>query len=198
MKTKVLHMKKMAQALALTGMVTIAAPVMAASYNLRAEAVPLTMPDGVVVQMWGYALDGASCAAPPCAATIPGPALSVPPGDTSLTVNLTNNLPAPTSIVIPGQMAAMTPVYITNTSGKQVVQSFTHEAAASGGSATYTWSSLKPGTYLYQSGTHPQVQVQMGLYGGLTQDAAAGQAYAGVPYDNQMLLLFSEIDPLAA
>ena len=35
----------------------------------------------------------------------------------------------------------------------------------------------------------------MGLYGGLTQDAAAGQAYAGVPYDNQMLLLFSEIDP---
>ena len=196
MKIKVLHMKKIAQALALTGMVTIATPIMAASYNLRAEAFPLTMPDGVVVQMWGYALDGASCAAPPCAATIPGPALSVPPGDTTLTINLTNNLPEATSIVIPGQVTSMNPVYATNTSGKQVVKSFTHEAAASGGSATYTWSSLKPGTYLYQSGTHPQVQVQMGLYGGLTHDAAAGQAYAGVAYDSQILLLFSEIDPL--
>ena len=37
-----------------------------------------------------------------------------------------------------------------------------------------------PGTYLYQSGSHPAVQVQMGLYGGVTSDAAAGEVYSGV------------------
>lgn len=195
MKTTKLHTKRLVQALALTGMVTLTAPAFAASYNLRAEAVPLTMPDGAIIQMWGYALDGASCAAPPCVTKAPGPVLTVPPGDSTLTINLKNNLLAPTSIVIPGQVAAMTPVYTTNSGGKRVVQSFTHEAAANGGTATYTWSNLKPGTYLYESGTHPQVQVQMGLYGGMTHDAAAGEAYPGVTYDNQLLLLFSEIDP---
>ena len=35
------------------------------------------------------------------------------------------------------------------------------------GTGVYTWTSLKAGTYLYQSGTHPGVQVQMGLYGPL-------------------------------
>ncbi|MFA7316466.1 MAG: Ig-like domain-containing protein [Sulfuricella sp.] len=195
MKTNLPQLKKIAQALALAGMVTLAAPALAATYNLRAEAVSLTMPDGAVIPMWGYALDGASCAAPPCAATVPGPALSAPPGDTTLTINLTNNLPQATSIVIPGQLAAMAPVYTTNSGGKTVVQSFTHEAAAGGGTASYAWNSLRPGTYLYQSGTHPQVQVQMGLYGSLSSDAASGLAYPGIAYDNQLLLLFSEIDP---
>ena len=133
MKTNLPQLKQIAQALVLAGMVTLAAPALAATYNLRAEAVSLTMPDGAVIPMWGYALDGASCAAPPCAATVPGPSLSVPPGDTTLTINLTNNLPQATSIVIPGQLAAMAPVYTTNSGGKTVVQSFTHEAAAGGG-----------------------------------------------------------------
>lgn len=195
MKTNVLPMKKIAQALVLSGVATLTVPAFAATFNLRAEAFPLTMPDGAVVQMWGYALDGASCALPPCVATVPGPALTVPPGDTTLVINLTNNLPEPTSIVIPGQVATMTPVYTTNSGGKQVVQSFTHEAAATNGTATYTWNNLKPGTYLYESGTHPQVQVQMGLYGGLTHDDSTGQAYTGMNYDNQLMLLFSEIDP---
>jgi len=35
----------------------------------------------------------------------------------------------------------------------------------------------------------------MGLYGAVTHDAAAGEAYAGVPYDNEVTLLYSEIDP---
>ncbi len=195
MKTTMPHTKRLVQALALAGLVTLAAPAFSATYNLRAEAFPLTMPDGAIIQMWGYALDGASCAAPPCAATVPGPALTVPPGDTSLTINLKNNLTEATSIVIPGQMATMTPVYTTNSGGKQVVQSFTHETTANGGTNIYTWNNLKTGTYLYQSGTHPQVQVQMGLYGGMMHDAAAGQAYAGLSYDNQHLLVFSEIDP---
>jgi FtsP/CotA-like multicopper oxidase with cupredoxin domain len=35
----------------------------------------------------------------------------------------------------------------------------------------------------------------MGLYGAVTKDAAAGQVYSGISYDNEVLLFFSEIDP---
>ncbi len=61
----------------------------------------------------------------------------------------------------------------------------------------YTWPSVKAGTYLYQSGTHPAVQVQMGLYGPLKVDFATNQAYsdASTAYDTDVVLLFSEIDP---
>ena len=76
------------------------------------------------------------------------------------------------------------------------MRSFVHEVAA-GATADYVWPSLRPGTHLYQSGSHPAVQVQMGLYGALEIDAAAGNAY-GVPasaYDQDLLLVYSEIDP---
>jgi FtsP/CotA-like multicopper oxidase with cupredoxin domain len=44
------------------------------------------------------------------------------------------------------------------------------------------------------------VQVQMGLYGGVKKDAAAGVAYAGNPlidasFENEAILFYSEIDP---
>jgi FtsP/CotA-like multicopper oxidase with cupredoxin domain len=81
---------------------------------------------------------------------------------------------------------------------------------------TYTWAgaNVKEGTYLYQSGTHPSVQVQMGLYGSLIVYPNAGQvfgapgtAYAALAtpggngarpathYDTEAVILFSEIDP---
>ncbi len=66
--------------------------------------------------------------------------------------------------------------------------------AAPGQTRIYTFPGLKPGTFLYQSGSHPAVQVQMGLYGAVTHDAAAGAAYTDVPYLNEVLLLYSEID----
>ena len=72
-------------------------------YNLRADTTTLTMPDtGEVVTMWGFA-SGSD------AVSIPGPTLSVPPGESTLTINLTNNLSVPVSIVIPGLITAMTP-----------------------------------------------------------------------------------------
>ena len=43
----------------------------------------------------------------------------------------------------------------------------------------YTWPSLKPGTYLILSGTHPSLQVQMGIYGVLIVNAAGGGPYRG-------------------
>jgi FtsP/CotA-like multicopper oxidase with cupredoxin domain len=188
----------MAQALALVGLISLSPAASAAEYWLRAEPLTVPMPGGVNVAMWGYALDGASCTAvlpATCQASVPGPALTVPVGDPLLTIHLKNDLPANTSIVIPGQAANMVPVKFTDSSGRQRVNSFTHETLAGGGTADYSWTSMKPGTYLYHSGTHPQVQVQMGLYGGVKKDFAAGEIYPGVTYSNEVTLVYSEIDP---
>ena len=153
--------------------------------------------------MWGFACDSAvlrrsarTRAWSPCRDR----RCSVPPGDTTLTINLTNNLPVPVSIVIPGldggDDAGLDGRHLGPEGHPgQRVRSFTHEAA-SGGTSQYVWNGVGPGTYLYQSGTQPQVQVQMGLYGALsTKPAAAGLAYDGVAYDLEHVLLFSEIDP---
>jgi FtsP/CotA-like multicopper oxidase with cupredoxin domain len=166
---------------------------MAANYELCAGVTTKTMPDSSVVTMWGYALaTNGICDTP----TVPGPTLTVPPGDSTLEIILHNNLPTlngeqvPVSIVIPGQVAAMTPQF--NADGR--VRSFTHETF-SGTPGTYTWTNIQPGSYAYHSGTHPAVQVQMGLYGAVVKDAAAGEAYPGVSYDNEVFLYYSEIDP---
>lgn len=185
-----------------------------AEYWLCAKAGGVTMPDGVSVTIWGYVQDApgfaGGCAGAP---TLPGPALTVPSSDPTLTIHLRNLLPEPSSIVIPGQTTAMTPVWSdgavattgARTSPTQRVRSFTHEAAPNGGQATYSWSDVRPGTFLYHSGTHPQVQVQMGLYGSAIRKRVELQsaitrrvsrsAYDGVPYDDELVVLFSEIDP---
>jgi len=170
-----------------------AMPATAVIYDLTAKAGVLTVGTGastVDVPIWGFALNGEP-------ATVPGPVLSVPPGDTELTINLTNELPADVSIVIPGQQSSLSPV--RNADGR--VTSFVESTPGlvAGGSPSmnvYTWTNIKPGTYLYQSGTHPAVQVQMGLYGALKAVAVAGEAYPGHSYDNEAILLFSEIDPV--
>jgi len=85
------------------------------------------------------------------------------------------------------------------------VQSFGTEVAA-GATTALTWSSLTPGTYLIESGTHPSIQGPMGLYGILVVTAAptstaAGTAYgtagsaSAVSYNAEVPLEFSEIDP---
>lgn len=168
----------------------------AAEFYLRADIRDLTMPDNTVVTIWGFALDtDNNFATVDGAVTSPGAMLTVPPADTSLTIHLKNNLPEPVSLVIPGQIAAMAPVFFTDDQGRRRAQSFTAEAAANGGEATYTWANFRPGTYLYHSGSHAAVQVQMGLFGAVKKEAVAGEAYAGIPYDQEAILLLSEIDP---
>jgi FtsP/CotA-like multicopper oxidase with cupredoxin domain len=186
-----------------------ARPLIAADY-------PADYPTALAaVPKWGYASCDSSWT---CGlASIPGPQLVVPAGDTSLTIHLRNSLPITalngttplsvpnmTSIVIPGlREDAMTPAMFpaeTNPHGtgqpdRLRMRSFTHETNQ-GSIGDYIWSNLKPGTYLYHSGTHAQVQVQMGLYGSVKADAAVGQAYLGQAYSSEATLLFSEIDPL--
>jgi hypothetical protein len=101
-------------------------------------------------------------------------------------------------------------------------RSFAAEAAAAttsgttttAGTVSYTWTNLRPGTYLIESGTYPSIQGPMGLYGVLVVSSAptttaAGTAYpspctaatagcvtTGVQYDRDAVLLLSEIDPV--
>jgi FtsP/CotA-like multicopper oxidase with cupredoxin domain len=178
-------------------LITTTGTASAAEFYLRAGTRQLTMPDNVVVTMWGFALDQDNdFTTVDGDVTSPGPMLTVPPRDSMLTIHVKNDLPEPVSLIIPGQITEMSPVFFTDAQGRQRVQSFTHEAAANGGEATYVWNNFKPGTYLYKSGTHPAVQVQMGLYGGIKKDHAAGQAYPGVSYDREGILMLSEIDPV--
>lgn len=214
------HFTRGAAALTLTALALAGNQALAAEYWLRAAATTVGMPGPTSVPMWGYALCTPTFADCTAAPTVPGPALTVPPGDATLTVHLRNDLPnvgalpTPTSLVINGLVKAMAPVWTDGSTGargadlSKRVRSFDAEAAPAGGVQTYAWGptlanptapGVKPGTYLYQSGTQPQVQVQMGLYGALTKDFAAGvaggEAYPGVAYGNQATLLYSEIDP---
>src|ERR1035438_6738593 len=47
------------------------------------------------------------------------------------------------------------------------------------GCAALTWNNLRPGTYLLESGTHPSIQVPMGLYGILVVTTAPTTSAAG-------------------
>src|SRR5271169_6030932 len=162
--------------------------------------------------------------------------ITVPSGAAGgLQINLTNSLSfansntVPTSIMIVGQVggglgsartttpspthgeqqvtwpvASSGPTNVPPPQGPRV-QSFGTEVAA-GATTALTWGLLKPGTYLLESGTHPSIQVPMGLYGILVVTAAptatagaetaAGTAYPGVAYDAELPLLLSEIDPV--
>jgi FtsP/CotA-like multicopper oxidase with cupredoxin domain len=186
-------------ALALLATVALAAPSHAADFYLVAKSFTKTLPGSVSpVTMWGFAQANStfSTVGP---ASSPGPWLTVPVGDPTLTIHLRNDLAEPTSVVVTGLPGDGVPTWNDNSTGprtspSQRVRSFTHETAP-GAVGVYSWTGVKAGSYLYASGTHPSVQVQMGLYGGLLQDSAAGLAYPGVSYVKQVLLFYSEIDP---
>src|SRR5882757_2813949 len=121
----------------------------------------------------------------------PGPVLCATQGET-VVVNLTNNLPEAASVVFPGQQG------VTATGGAAGL--LTTEAAATSGTVSYSFTAGTPGTYLYESGSDPAKQVEMGLYGALIVRPSAGANYAygsSTRFDpgREYLLLLSEIDP---
>jgi FtsP/CotA-like multicopper oxidase with cupredoxin domain len=160
-----------------------ARPAAAVTYDLRADASTVTPAGSATpIPIWGFA-DDTGVTPGSGAVTLPGPVLRVPSGE-PLTIHLTNDLPVPVSIMIPGQPHAPPPAPIME-GGR--VRSFAVEAPP-GGMATYTFPSLREGTYLYQSSTNPAVQIPMGLYGALI----VGDPPAGT---TEQLLLYSELDP---
>lgn len=198
-KPKAFQRKALCSAIALAGLSVAAGSATAAEYWLRAVAMNANF-NGTSVPMWGYqdCTIHAGFAACPANALdwAPGRRLVVPPGDTTLTVHLQNQLPEPTSLLIPGLPKAMNPQFFAaddaNFAGR--MRSLDVEAASGSGTQNYTWAT-KPGSYLYMSGTHQQVQVQMGLYGVVAADASATEAYPGVSKAADLTLLFSEVEP---
>lgn len=164
-------------------------------------------PSSGYIPVWGFATT------PNGQAQIPGPKLDVAPdqhdganeGVVITVYNLLTNLPysEPISLVIPGLNG-------TTNVGQPVkfgagdadypnrVRSLVPEVPV-GGSRVYAWTGpLKLGTYAYHSGTHPSLQVQMGLYGMLTVRSNNNQAYKGysIPTNRETPVVFSELDPI--
>lgn len=154
------------------------------TFDLETDDGYISVPDGNSLYMWSYKGAGDDF-------QLPGPILCVDEGDT-VTVNLTNNLGEPSSIVFPGQTS------VTASGGSAGL--FTSEAAAGGGTVSYTFTASEPGTYLYESGTEPDKQVQMGLYGALIVRPSLGPDFAYNDPDTrfdpsrEFLVLLHEID----
>jgi len=156
------------------------------SVSLTARAGHISVPDGGSIYSWGYTTGSVM--------QLPGPTLLVTE-DQPVTVTLTNALPAAAgnvSIVFPGQA-------VTTTGGAPGL--LTQEAPP-GGSVTYTFIPSEPGTYQYHSGTRPDLQVEMGLYGALIVRpsapapgcAASAYGHSASCFDREYLFLLSEID----
>lgn len=181
--------------------------VSAKNYWMCAEKFYQTMPDATytpadapvippdAIAMWGFALDDDKDLSNGCGnePSVPGPQLNIKDDD-KLVVRLRNLLDLPVSLVIHGQTKKMYPKFVTDGKGRQRLYSLT-KMVQPGTTKIYTWNNVTPGTYLYQSGTHQQVQVQMGLYGAMTKTSLGGEAYPGISYDHDVTMLFSEIDP---
>lgn len=172
-----------------------AATTVNADVFLQAQPFDKPLANNVTVPMWGFAsCTDATFDSCTLDVNAPSPQIDAFAGS-SLIIHVNNTLPTAVSIVIPGQVGSGLPTTMIDASGRQRVKSFTHEVPA-GESGTYTWSSLKSGTYLYQSGTHPSLQVPMGLYGALVVRQDAAQVYTGISTDSESVLLFSEVDPV--
>lgn len=156
------------------------------TFKLQARAGHIQCGDGTPMLVWGYAELGDP------APQYPGPTLIVDQGDI-VTVQLENNLTENTSLLFPGQPK-------TQVIGPSIPGPLTGEVAP-GNSVRYQFLARHPGTYLYHSGSRPDVQVEMGLLGALivrpaNYDPAAPTAY-GRPessYDREYLFLMSEMD----
>lgn len=148
--------------------------------DLCARPGSLTLPDGQVATIYGFAVGDCTDNAP---AQLPGPTLTAAAG-APFTLTLHNGLSEQTSLFFHGQ---------------EMLPDLT--GAAPGASQAYTFTPAAPGTYLYEAGPLPgaQHQVAMGLHGALVirPAAAPNQAFddAATAFDQESVLVFSEIDP---
>ena len=153
------------------------------TFNLIAKPGLVSTPDGNSIYSWGYAINGGLM-------QYPGPTMIVNEGDL-ITVNLENELPVPVSIVFPGQS--------NQTSSGGTPGLMTNESTDANDRVTYTFVASNPGTYLYQSGTNPALQIEMGLVGALIVRPKRGNKFAynsaDSRFDHEYLFLLTEMDP---
>lgn len=167
-----------------------------AAFTLTAKADRISTPDGNSIYIWGFAGAGGR-------AQYPGPTLIVNEGAT-VVIEVINELPAQfrqrVSLSFPGQQGVTAQCAV-----QPCVQGpLGLEAASPGSRVTYSFTAVRPGTFLYNSGSRPDLQVEMGLTGTLIVrpagfDAMAPrQAYASAEsrYDQEYLFFLSEMDSL--
>jgi len=166
--------------------------------------------DGVQIYTWGY---GASTSSGGTGLMqYSGPTLLVKQGET-VDITLSNRLPIRTSMMFPGQSG------VTACVGTLPCRLAGQGAAATGvlagevapGSVaapttvTYSFTASQPGTYLYQSGSQPGLQNEMGLVGALivyptgTGVPTAGTTrwaynHVGTAFQREALLISSDMD----
>jgi FtsP/CotA-like multicopper oxidase with cupredoxin domain len=138
------------------GSTASAAGVTTRSFVLNARDGYISTPDGNSVYMWSFAEGDKDF-------QYPGPFLCANEGD-HVVVTLHNSLKVPTSMLFTG-----VPGVLSNGAAEQATTPTTSlvQPVAPLGSATYTFTAANPGTFLYESGTDQQLQVQMGMVGGL-------------------------------
>lgn len=158
------------------------------NFTLTASEGYVSVADGGSIYSWGYAegMGGVM--------QLPGPTLIVSEGD-MVTVTLYNALPAAA-----GNVSIVFPGHTVMTMGG--VPGLLTQEAPPGGSVQYSFTAASPGTYQYHSGTRPDLQVEMGLYGALIVEptttpmgcSASAYNHGGTCFDREFLFLLSEID----
>jgi len=165
------------------------------TFSLTAQDGYISTPDGNSIYMWSYGNSARGF-------QLPGPTLCVTSGQ-PVTVILHNTLREETSIVFPGQTGVKAngnPAQPEVDSGGALT-SLVQGAAAASGSITYTFTAGSPGTYLYESGTDVNKQVQMGMFGALVVRPAGNSAQVNNRPDSafnpqhEYVFMLSEVDP---
>jgi FtsP/CotA-like multicopper oxidase with cupredoxin domain len=140
-------------------------PAAIRNFFLTARTGHITLGDGNTLLTWGYSTDAFTTAtADTGKLQYPGPTLIVCQGDT-VNVTLRNRLPDRVSIIFPGQYG----VTAVNQGGS-ANGALTREALAfanANNGVKYSFVASAAGTYLYQSGTDVDLQLEMGLVGAL-------------------------------
>lgn len=164
-------------------------------FTLTARDGYINTPDGNSMYMWSYAPANHPF-------QLPGPVLCVNQGDT-VTVILNNTLKEAVSIIFPGEenvLANGAPAQ-PQFDATGTLTSLTNVAAKNGGSIAYSFVATQPGTYLYESGTDPGKQVQMGLAGAMV---VRPQGHPNWAYNDaktqfnpatEYVMMLSEVDP---
>ncbi len=160
------------------------------TFNLTAKSDYIVTPDGGSYLMWGYSDNNGLATM-----QYPGPTLIVDQGKTVF-INLDNELTVNTSMVFLGQNN------VTATGGDQD-GILAREITPNGTTVTYSFIAEEPGTYLYNSGTRMELQIEMGLVGaiiirptGFNQNSnRIAYEHADSAYNHEYLFLHTEVDP---
>jgi FtsP/CotA-like multicopper oxidase with cupredoxin domain len=158
------------------------------SFTLTAKADRIQTPEGGNLLIWGFASGGGR-------AQYPAPTLIVREGQ-AISVRVSNQLPPGFNQRVSLAIAGQPGVTATCTTAPCVQGPITMEAGF-GGTVTYTFTASRPGTFLYNSASSPDLQIEMGLTGAMiVQPATPGQAYdsATSAFDQEYLFFLTEMD----